>query len=84
MIQEYVDAALKRARYRRIEDEAPYFAEIPACRGVWATGTTLAECRKNLREALEGWILVSLRKGLPLPRFQGRELRPARKVPVHA
>jgi hypothetical protein len=29
MIKEYVDAALKKAHYEIIEDEEPYYGEIP-------------------------------------------------------
>jgi predicted RNase H-like HicB family nuclease len=36
---------------------------------MWATGKTLEECRKNLAEVIDGWIIVRLRKGLPLRRF---------------
>jgi len=38
-------------------------------RGVWATGKTLEECRAKLKDVIEGWILVSTRKGLPIPKL---------------
>ena len=47
---------MKRARYELIDDPEPYYGEIPACKGVWATGTTLEECRQNLLSTLEGWL----------------------------
>ncbi|MGQ9626249.1 MAG: type II toxin-antitoxin system HicB family antitoxin [Anaerolineae bacterium] len=31
---------------------------MPSCQGVWATGKTLEECRRNLQEVLEGWIVI--------------------------
>ena len=65
MITEYIEAALSKARYEIIEDEEPYYGEVPELEGVWATGKTLEECRKNLAEAIDGWIVVRLRKGLP-------------------
>jgi hypothetical protein len=58
MITEYINAAMKIAHYEIIEDEEPYYGEIPELKGVWATGKTLEECRDNLSENLEGWILV--------------------------
>jgi predicted RNase H-like HicB family nuclease len=64
---EYVNAALSRARYEVIEDEEPYYAEVPELEGVWATGKTLEECRKDLIEVIEGWLVVRIRKGLPIP-----------------
>ena len=67
MIIEYIETALSRAKYEIIEDEEPYYGEVPELKGVWATGKTLEECRKNLSEVIDGWIIVRLRKGLPIP-----------------
>jgi len=67
MISSYIEEAMKYARYELIEDEEPYYGEIPPLQGVWATGKTLEECRANLKEVLEGWLVLSLRKGLPVP-----------------
>jgi predicted RNase H-like HicB family nuclease len=67
MITEYIEAALARASYEIIKDEEPYYGEIPGLQGVWATGKTLEECRRNLAETVEGWVLLSIAKGLPIP-----------------
>jgi len=67
MISNYIEEAMKYARYELIEDEEPYYGEIAPLRGVWATGKTLEECRADLKEVLEGWLVLSLRKGLPIP-----------------
>jgi len=69
MITEYIKEALKRAKYEIIEDEEPYYGEIPELNGVWATGKNLEECRENLIDAIEGWIIVSIKKGLPIPKI---------------
>jgi predicted RNase H-like HicB family nuclease len=66
MITEYIEAALLKARYELIKDEEPFYGEVPELAGVWATGKTLEECRKNLAEVIDGWIVVRLRKGLPI------------------
>ena len=60
MIAQYIDAALNRARHEIIEDEEPYYGEVPELAGVWATGKTLEECRRNRAEGLEGWLVVRL------------------------
>jgi len=65
MILEYINAAMEKAKYEIIEDDEPYYAEVPGLRGVWATGKTLEECRRNLTETIEGWIILRLKKGLP-------------------
>lgn len=57
MLTEYIEAALAAAKYELIQDEEPYYGEVPGLEGVWATGRTLEECRQNLREVLEGWIV---------------------------
>ncbi|PPA80279.1 MAG: hypothetical protein C00003105_00352 [ANME-2 cluster archaeon HR1] len=40
---------------------------MPELQGVWASGKTLEECRKNLEEVIDEWIIIRLRKGLPIP-----------------
>jgi predicted RNase H-like HicB family nuclease len=83
MILEYVEAAMTKAKYEIIEDEEPFYGEIPVLRGVWATGKTLELCRRNLREALEGWITVRLRQGLSIPPIGQRRIERPRKVRVN-
>lgn len=69
MLTEYVEEALRRAKYEIIEDDEPYYGEVEELPGVWATGKTLEECRDTLKEVIEGWILVSVRKGLKIPKL---------------
>ncbi len=71
MLEAYLAEAMRRARYELIEDEEPYYGEIPPLPGVWATGKTLEECRENLKSVLEEWIVLSLRKGLEIPELDG-------------
>jgi predicted RNase H-like HicB family nuclease len=58
MLIEYIEGPLAGARYEIIDDEEPYYGEIPQLKGIWATGKTLEECRKKLSEVIEGWIMV--------------------------
>ena len=67
MIPEYIEKALSHARYEIIEDATPYYGEVPELTGVWATGLTREECRKNLVDVIEGWIIIRLKRGLPIP-----------------
>lgn len=53
MICEYIEAALRKAKYEIIKDEEPYYGEVPELAGVWATGKTLEECRQKLIEVIE-------------------------------
>ncbi|AAM05532.1 TPA: type II toxin-antitoxin system HicB family antitoxin [Methanosarcina acetivorans] len=69
MLIQYIHAALERAKYEIIDDEEPYYGEVPELEGVWATGKTLEECRGNLEEVIDEWIVIRLRNGLYLPGF---------------
>jgi len=67
MFCEYIHAALSQAMYEMIEDEKPFYGEVPPLHGVWAIGKTLEECRENLKGVIEGWIALRLRLGLAIP-----------------
>ncbi len=67
MIVKYVEAAMSRARYEIVEDDKSFYGEIPGFEGLWANAPTLEECRRELQEALEDWLLVSLRLNKPIP-----------------
>lgn len=45
MVSEYITTVMKNAHYEIIEDEEPYYGEIPELKGVWTTAKTLEECR---------------------------------------
>lgn len=66
MISQYLAAALERAHYEIIDDEQPYYGEVPELAGVWASGKSLEECRKNLAEVIEGWVLLRRSRGLDI------------------
>lgn len=73
---------MKHAHYELIEDEEPYYGEIPELKGVWASGKTLEECRENLTENLEGWLLIRNRQGLDIPEIGGYCVTVPRMVEV--
>jgi hypothetical protein len=51
MITEYIAAALAKAHYEIIEDEEPYYGEIPELPGVWASGKTVRGRWLDLRQS---------------------------------
>ena len=67
MLLQYIQSALECAHYEIIEDEEPFYGEVPPLAGVWATGKALEECRRNLAEAIEDRVLFGIAKGLPIP-----------------
>jgi predicted RNase H-like HicB family nuclease len=75
MLTEYIEAALARARYELIDDkETPYYGEIPELPGVWASAESLERCRAELKEAVEGWLLLSIKRSLPMPKLGEAEI----------
>ncbi len=74
MLTEYIRAAMRRARYEILEDDGTFYAEIPGFDGVWANAASLEDCREELEEVLEGWIVLSLSRGLPMPTVDGLSL----------
>jgi len=84
MIREYVRAAMDRARYEIIADPEPYYGEIPECRGVWATGKTLEECRRNLEDVLDGWLVLHLQRGLSIPPIGNLTIKPLEQLAAYA
>lgn len=56
------------------EDDGSYYGEIRECAGVYANAKSLEECREELREVLEEWVLFRVYKNLPLPTIDGIEL----------
>jgi predicted RNase H-like HicB family nuclease len=74
MLSEYLQAALRHARYEILRDDGTYYAEVPECSGVYANTNSLEECREELREVLEEWILFRVHRHLPLPAIDGIEL----------
>lgn len=76
MLTEYVGEALKRAHYEILDEaEEPFYGEIKELPGVWASGKTLEECRNGLKDVVEGWILLSVKKELPIPKLGDFEIR---------
>lgn len=67
MLIEYIQAALRHAKYEILPDDGSYYGEIPECNGVYANAGTLENCRQELLEILEEWVLFRIHKNLPLP-----------------
>jgi len=79
MLVQYIDAALRTARYEILADDRSFYGEIPGFDGVMANAPTLEECRDQLEEVLEEWVLFRVSKNLDLPAAGGIDLR-VRKV----
>ena len=84
MLIEYIEEALNHAHYEIIEDVEPFYGEVKELPGVWASGTTLEECRKNLRDTIEGWIILSIKKELPIPKLGNISIDIEAEISIHS
>jgi len=74
MLTSYLRAALRKAKYEILADDATFYGEVPGFQGVYANAPTLEGCREELEEVLEEWILFRVSKNLPLPVVDGMAL----------
>ena len=73
MLTTYIQSAMKHAKYDILDDQT-FYGEIEGFQGVYANADTLEICREELQSVLEGWIILGLRMGHPLPDVDGVRL----------
>ncbi len=73
MLTTYIQSAMKHAKYEILDDQT-FYGEIEGFQGVYANANTLEMCREELQSVLEGWIILGLRMGHPLPEVDGVRL----------
>jgi predicted RNase H-like HicB family nuclease len=59
MFSKYVDAAMHHAVYTLLDD-GTFFGEVPELDGVWASAPTLEACRDELKDVIEGWLMLGI------------------------
>ncbi|MCC6545502.1 MAG: type II toxin-antitoxin system HicB family antitoxin [Nitrospirae bacterium] len=74
MLTEYIQNAIAMAEYKKIEDGS-WFAEIPGFEGVWANGGSVEDCRRELIEVLEEWLLLKIQDKDNIPSVGGVEIK---------
>ena len=74
MLTRYIAAALRKAKYELLSEDGSYYGSIPGFQGVWANAKTLEDCRDELAEVLEEWMLFRVSRNLSLPVVDGLEL----------
>src|ERR1019366_5692819 len=73
MVTKYLRAAMRGAKYELLE-QGGYYGSIPGFDGVWADAASLEECRDELAEVLEEWLLFRLSRQVPVPVLDGIDL----------
>jgi len=66
MLSDYLAAAMDHAEYEQLPDGS-WYGHIPGFLGLWASEPTPEDAERELRSALEDWLLVTLRSGEPAP-----------------
>jgi predicted RNase H-like HicB family nuclease len=74
MLNQYIQAAMRKAKYEILEDDGTFYGEIPGFQGVYANSEILEDCRNELLEILEGRIFLCLHDNLALPTVDGMNL----------
>ena len=67
LLAEHIEIAMRDAVYEVLEDDGSYFGTVPGFQGAWANADTIEECRKELAEVLEDWILLGIKLGREIP-----------------
>ena len=67
MLTQYIQAAMRKAKYEILEDNEGFYGEIPGFEGVWSSADNLEDCREELSDALETWLLFRISRGLEVP-----------------
>ena len=68
-ISHYVQSALKLAHYAA-DENGVIIAFVPGASGFFSQGIHFEEARENLRDAIEGNIVLALQLGFPIPALE--------------
>jgi predicted RNase H-like HicB family nuclease len=71
MLTEYIEAAMRKAKYEILSDDNTFYGYIPEFDGVYANAEDLETCRSELKEVLEEWIMLGISRHLSLPVVDG-------------
>ncbi len=69
-LSQYVEAALSLAEYSR-DENGVVIVEVPGVSGFFAQGDTFEDARANLRDVVEGNVMLALQLGLEIAPVAG-------------
>jgi predicted RNase H-like HicB family nuclease len=79
----YIEQALKLAEYEKDEDGL-IVASVPNIPGFFSQGENFEEARHNLRDAIEGNLVIALQLGFEIPAIEGVEIKETDYAEVNA
>ena len=77
MFLDYINAAMRRAKYEMLGDDEGFAGTIPGFKGLLAHADTLEDCRDELQDVLQSWMLIRMEHALRLPVIDGLDLNRA-------
>ena len=69
-LSNYLQESLRRAEYHQ-DENGTVIAKVPGASGFFAQGDSFEEARENLRDVIEGNVLLALQLGFDIPRLEG-------------
>ncbi|HVA49551.1 MAG TPA: hypothetical protein VNH11_24505 [Pirellulales bacterium] len=69
----YLEYSLRKAEYTS-DEGGLIVARVVGASGFFAQGGNVEEARENLRDVIEGNVLLALQLGLPIPQVEGVEI----------
>ena len=69
-LSHYVENALKLAKYE-FDENGVVIARVPGASGFFSQGDSFEQARENLKDAIEGNVLLALQLGLEIPVLEG-------------
>ena len=81
MLIDYIHAAIENAEYKKLDDGS-WFAEISGFEGVWANAKSVEECRKELIEVLEEWLILKIKDNDNVPVVKGIDINIKEPAPI--
>ena len=79
----YVERALELAEYSR-DENGMVIGKVPGVSGFFTQGESFEEARENLRDVIEGNVLLALQLGLPFPKIRGVNIKEIKPGKAHA
>lgn len=83
MLTDYIHQVMRRAHFELMEN-GRFYGSIPDFQGVWSEGASLEECRDDLVDTVEGWLIVKLRCGDAVPVVGGIDINRAGREVAYA
>lgn len=82
-LAKYVERALELAEYSR-DENGVVIGRVPGASGFFAQGDSFEEARENLRDVIEGNVLLALQLHLPIPHIRGVAIKEIEHGEAHA